>query len=74
MNYYILGAGVTLALSFLGLIGWMIREHGKLLVSEETVKDDQIEAQVHTLSDSELDHVLGEELGLSGTTERPKQG
>ena len=70
LNYFELGAGITLALSILGLIAWVVSTYGKLLVSKERVKDDQIEAETHTLSDDELNRLLKIDLGRD--TKPPK--
>jgi hypothetical protein len=69
LNSYEFGAGLGLALFIVGWITWMeIRFRNlqsQLLVSQEEVKDAEIEAKDRALSPAELDALLTKELGGS---------
>lgn len=64
---YLIGAGIMLALI---IVGWLTRlkiENGylknSLIVAQEEVKDAEIDAKNHALTEPELDALLSKDLG-----------
>ena len=64
MNYYAFGAGVALALILIGSFAYLharIKDlENSLVVSKEEVKDDEIIARVHALSDDDLNSQMSD--------------
>jgi hypothetical protein len=63
MNYYLIGAGAVASLWIIWT-EWRIHQlTSQLLIAREQVKDEEIKARVHALSDAELNDLVGKDLG-----------